>query len=117
MTEVQAELHNDEVVATAEGVIEGQAEAGKIVNFMVGVQGSSVYRVASSEELSLRDMIEGVSTIEINTIASFVENENPIDLISMYLAMKGEIVKTSLQMILQGSTVPEDVQAQILELL
>jgi hypothetical protein len=83
---------------------------GKILNFFVGIGGSSVYRVSSnSEEINLRDHIEAISTIEINTIASLLESpEDAKKHIELFLNMKKEIMSQAIDLVVGYSKVSEE---------
>jgi predicted flavoprotein YhiN len=96
--------------------VEGQevAEDSKIVNFFVGIGGSSVYRVSSNvEELNLRDHIEAIATIEINTLAALLDSENAKESIELFLRMKKEILAQAVDFIVDQSqaTEKEEIKA------
>jgi hypothetical protein len=89
-----------------EAVAEGQevAEDSKIVNFFVGIGGSGVYRVSSNvEELNLRDHIEALATIEINTLAALLDSPNAKESIELFLRMKKEILSQAVNFIVDQS--------------
>jgi predicted flavoprotein YhiN len=96
----------------AEAVAEQQvAEDSKIVNFFVGIGGSGVYRVSSNvEELNLRDHIEAIATIEINTLAALLEAPNAKESVELFLRMKKEILNQAVDFIVEQSAV-EDKEA------
>jgi hypothetical protein len=80
------------------------AEESKIVNFFVGIGGSGVYRVSSNvEELNLRDHIEALATIEINTIAALLESEKPKESLELFVKMKKEILTQAISFLVDQS--------------
>ena len=83
----------------------------KIINFFVGIGGSGVYRVSSNvKELNLRDHIEALSTIEINTIAALLDSPKAKESIELFLKMKKEILTQAIDFLIDQSKV-EDKEA------
>ena len=84
------------------------ADESKIINFFVGIAGSGVYRVSSNvEDLTLRDHIEALATIEINTIASLLESEEASKSIELFLKMKSEILSQAINFLVDESGVED----------
>jgi hypothetical protein len=79
---------------------------GKIVNYFVGLAGANIYRVSTdAETLNLRDYIESISTIEINTLSGLImqEEEEALKGLQLYVDMKAEILKAALGLIVDAS--------------
>lgn len=102
------------------------AENGAIANFIVGIRGSNIYNVSSnSDSLKLKDLIEAISTIEINSIASVAEmitdtdKEQVINTINSFVTLKKEIIKNAMQIILSKLAeegMDEETSKRILEM-
>ena len=105
VTRIVGEEQEEVVVAEETPVVESTEELeGKILNFFVGIGGSSVYRVSSNvEELNLRDHIEALATIEINTIAALLEAPQAKESIELFLNMKEEILAQAIELIVDNS--------------
>lgn len=118
MSEKVTPIIKEEVVESAplvEQVTEEvNPEAGKIINYFVGISGSGVYRVSSdADDLNLLDFIESVATIETNVFASILESEDPVAGIALYKDMKNEILQQSVNALLEMSKLSDEVKDKI----
>jgi hypothetical protein len=100
-------------------IIDGQPVHvdGTVLNLLVGIRGSNVYRVTSTAgDVHLQDFIEGLGTVELNIISSSLEKDAVTALkeIQVFNAMKNEIVKAGVGLLLEHTKdMPEDIKAEI----
>lgn len=106
--------------ATEEAVnLEGlstEEPVGKLMNFLVGIDGNNFYRVSSNEEnITLQDYINSISTIEINTLSVILDQhkDKSLEAIVLYQKMRQEVLAQAMNVLVEHAEMSDEDKDKI----
>jgi hypothetical protein len=106
MEEKELTQGQEEIEATTTEVEATEEKAPMYVGYVVGVEDNSGFRILNStgRNLTIRDHLEASMTIDNNIVAIMLEQENPLEALRTYLAIRNEGAGDALSVLIDFST-------------